>query len=315
MGKVILHIDMNAFFATVEKILDPSLKDKPIVIGHDSSRSVVSTACYLARKYVLTNKLIAAQSNYSAFKRGQNNFVISVVPNENLDIEDMVEEALLSALNDFTEEKLEEEVPVEEIPLEEIPAEEATDVEVENEDDAVAESEEMDTTDNEEVVSEETIVEENKEPVFTIQKVVLYSSAEYEDLSVEQNLQDISIHQYTDIALYISNDKTQDGSMKAKNTEYVHNFCKTLEERGYYAGIYGSDISTFKDLLFKDNLKHWTWWVARYGNEPSYARDSMSMWQNTSTGQVPGVLGNVDMDICYKNFPDAILKHNLNIRR
>ena len=51
MGKVILHIDMNAFFATVEKILDPSLKDKPIVIGHDSSRSVVSTACYLARKY------------------------------------------------------------------------------------------------------------------------------------------------------------------------------------------------------------------------------------------------------------------------
>ena len=45
----------------------------------------------------------------------------------------------------------------------EIPAEEATDVEVENEDDAVAESEEMDTTDNEEVVSEETIVEENKE--------------------------------------------------------------------------------------------------------------------------------------------------------
>ena len=44
----------------------------------------------------------------------------------------------------------------------EIPAEEATDVEVENEDDAVAESEEMDTTDNEEVVSEETIVEENK---------------------------------------------------------------------------------------------------------------------------------------------------------
>ncbi len=64
---------------------------------------------YLARKYVLTNKLIAAQSNYSAFKRGQNNFVISVVPNENLDIEDMVEEALLSALNDFTEEKLEEE--------------------------------------------------------------------------------------------------------------------------------------------------------------------------------------------------------------
>ena len=76
----------------------------------------------------------------------------------------------------------------------------------------------------------ETIVEENKEPVFTIQKVVLYSSAEYEDLSVEQNLQDISIHQYTEIALYISNDKTQDGSMKAKNTEYELTEANTVSE-------------------------------------------------------------------------------------
>lgn len=76
----------------------------------------------------------------------------------------------------------------------------------------------------------ESIVEENKEPVFTIQKVVLYSSAEYEDLSVEQNLQDISIHQYTDIALYISNDKTQDGSMKAKNTEYELTEANTVSQ-------------------------------------------------------------------------------------
>ena len=76
----------------------------------------------------------------------------------------------------------------------------------------------------------ETIVEENKEPVFTIQKVVLYSSAEYEDLSVEQNLQDISIHQYTDIAVYISNDNTQDGSMKAKNTEYELTEANTVSE-------------------------------------------------------------------------------------
>ena len=51
MSKIILHVDMNSYFATVEKILDPSLKDKPIVVGRDSSRGVVSTACYIARKY------------------------------------------------------------------------------------------------------------------------------------------------------------------------------------------------------------------------------------------------------------------------
>ena len=76
----------------------------------------------------------------------------------------------------------------------------------------------------------EAIVEENKNPVFTIQKVVLYSSAEYEDLSVEQNLQDISIHQYTDIALYISNDETQDGSKKAQNTEYELTEANTVSQ-------------------------------------------------------------------------------------
>ena len=51
MSKIILHVDMNSYFATVEKILDPSLKDKLIVVGRDSSRGVVSTACYIARKY------------------------------------------------------------------------------------------------------------------------------------------------------------------------------------------------------------------------------------------------------------------------
>jgi len=51
MGKIILHVDMNAFFATVEKILDPSLENKPIAVGGNSSRGVISTACYIARKF------------------------------------------------------------------------------------------------------------------------------------------------------------------------------------------------------------------------------------------------------------------------
>lgn len=51
MGRIILHVDMNAFFATCEQLANPHLKGKPIVVGGHTSRSVVSTASYEARAY------------------------------------------------------------------------------------------------------------------------------------------------------------------------------------------------------------------------------------------------------------------------
>jgi DNA polymerase-4 len=44
----IAHIDCDAFYAAIEKRDDPSLRDKPLIIG-GGKRGVVSTACYLAR--------------------------------------------------------------------------------------------------------------------------------------------------------------------------------------------------------------------------------------------------------------------------
>lgn len=46
-----MHIDLNAFFATAEEARNPSLRGKPIVVGHPGRRGVVSTANYEARKY------------------------------------------------------------------------------------------------------------------------------------------------------------------------------------------------------------------------------------------------------------------------
>ena len=51
MARVILHIDLNAFFASCEEIKNPDLKEFPVAVGSTSKRGVISTANYEARKY------------------------------------------------------------------------------------------------------------------------------------------------------------------------------------------------------------------------------------------------------------------------
>ncbi|MEK9754523.1 MAG: DNA polymerase IV [Rhodospirillaceae bacterium] len=47
----IAHIDCDAFYASVEKRDNPALRAKPLIVGHAGGRGVVTTACYIARKF------------------------------------------------------------------------------------------------------------------------------------------------------------------------------------------------------------------------------------------------------------------------
>ena len=60
---MILHIDMDAFFAAIEQRDNPFLRDKPIIVAGNSNRSVVATASYEARQFGIHSAMPVFQAN------------------------------------------------------------------------------------------------------------------------------------------------------------------------------------------------------------------------------------------------------------
>jgi lysozyme len=105
--------------------------------------------------------------------------------------------------------------------------------------------------------------------------------------------------------------EAQPVSKRSGTTKAAIAFCKELEKAGYYAGIYASTYSGFESRLDDSKLKSIAHWVAQYAKTCSY-KGSYGIWQYSSSRKIPGISGNVDMNLAYVDYPSIIKKNGLN---
>lgn len=86
-------------------------------------------------------------------------------------------------------------------------------------------------------------------------------------------------------------------------------FLTRIKKAGYKAGIY-CNLDWYNNVL-SDALKQYDCWITRYpasdnGSVQERLRPNVGVgWQYSSKGKVPGISGNVDMDVFYKDYRDS----------
>ena len=82
-------------------------------------------------------------------------------------------------------------------------------------------------------------------------------------------------------------------------------FGDIIEKAGYWCGIYANLY--WWEMILKKGLERFTKWVAQYNVACEYDGKNLDIWQFTSEGKVDGIAGGVDVNECYRDFPEEIL--------
>ena len=93
-----------------------------------------------------------------------------------------------------------------------------------------------------------------------------------------------------------------DDLTREEATAIAHAFCRRIEKGGYKAMIYGN-TAWLAARIDRSALKDVPVWLAQYNYRPTYPYD-FALWQYTSGGQVDGITGEVDLNLCFA--PDSL---------
>lgn len=117
------------------------------------------------------------------------------------------------------------------------------------------------------------------------------------DMPVFIDMEDYSEQDGTDYQHY--------NAGKKACTAVANAFCKYIEEAGYYPGIYCSK-SFADDLIEPSAFNDRAVWIAHYGVSQCGYKGNYDMWQYTRSGELAGSQGDIDLSLCYTDFPALI---------
>lgn len=92
-------------------------------------------------------------------------------------------------------------------------------------------------------------------------------------------------------------------------TRFIQSFCNRVEELGYFAMFYSN--RNFLNTYFPNDLaERYALWYAYYNTQ--FDNTQCGIWQYTDQGNVPGIAGNVDLDVSFSDYPSIIYQAGLN---
>ena len=113
----------------------------------------------------------------------------------------------------------------------------------------------------------------------------------------------VSLPVYIDI----EDNKRQTKASKGEISSVAETFVKSLQSRGYIAGIYSYPWFA-ENYLTRDVRNKYEFWVADYDSKhfTTYNQSDFDSWQYTHKGKVSGYNGDIDMSVLYKDYPYMI---------